>query len=156
MRGEFHIHTTYSDGALNVDEILKFLKGKLDYFSITDHDYIDGSIEAFNKAKDYNLKAIIGVEVSTYLNDESVHILGYFKDDKDLEPLKEKLAFIASERVKRLYIIKSRLMEYFNIDLDVTNLLQKHTITRGSIAREIISQGYKYTIEDLFEKYWMS
>ena len=34
MRGEFHIHTTYSDGALNVDEILEFLKGKLDYFSI--------------------------------------------------------------------------------------------------------------------------
>lgn len=151
MRGEFHIHTTYSDGALNVDEILKFLKGKLDYFSITDHDYIDGSIEAFNKAKDYSLKAIIGVEVSTYLNDESVHILGYFKDDKDLEPLKEKLAFIANERVKRLYIIKSRLMEYFNIDLDVTNLLQKHSITRGSIAREIISQGYKYTMEDLFK-----
>ena len=151
MRGEFHIHTVYSDGALSVDEVLTYLKGNLDYFSITDHDYIDGSVEAFHKAQEYGLKSIIGVEVSTYLNDESVHILGYFKDDKGLEVLKDKLAFIANERVKRLYIIKDRLMEYFNIDLDVTNLLKKHSITRGSIAREIIKQGYNYTIEELFK-----
>ena len=41
MRGEFHIHTTYSDGGLSVDQILEYVKGKVDYLSITDHDILD-------------------------------------------------------------------------------------------------------------------
>lgn len=48
MRGEFHIHTTYSDGVLTVPEILEYVKGKEEYLSITDHDIIDGSIEALD------------------------------------------------------------------------------------------------------------
>jgi len=67
MKGEFHIHTTYSDGEYSVDEILEYLKGNIDYFCITDHDCLNGSIEAFNKAKEYGLKSLVGVEISTYL-----------------------------------------------------------------------------------------
>ena len=78
MKGDFHIHTTYSDGSLTVDEILKEAESKLDYFAITDHDSVEGAKEAYLKVKDYNVKLILGVEISTYLNNESIHILGYF------------------------------------------------------------------------------
>ena len=79
MKGEFHIHTTYSDGMLSVREILEVLKGNIDWFAITDHDVIDGSVEAFHLAKEYGLKSLVGIEISTYLKDEPIHILGYFK-----------------------------------------------------------------------------
>lgn len=150
MRGEFHIHTKCSDGLLELDEIMGKLKGNLDYFAITDHDYIDESIKAYYKAEDYNLKAIIGVEISSNLNGESIHILGYFKNDLYLDKIKNKTKDILSQRLKRLYIIKDRLKMYFDIDLDVEELKTYNSITRGSIARKIISQGYNYTIEDIF------
>ena len=100
MRGEFHIHTTASDGALELREVLECVKGKEDYISITDHDILDNSIIARKIAKDYGLKAIVGVEVSTFYN-ENIHILGYFNDKSDLSELEAVLKEIRENRVKR-------------------------------------------------------
>lgn len=152
MRGEFHIHTKYSDGVLTVDEILEYVKGKVDYISITDHDILDGSIEAFNKSRDYGINCIVGVEISSFYQGDTVHILGYFKDCNQLDNLKKELTNIREQRVKRLYLMKEKLKENFNIDLDITNLLKVSTITRGSISREIVRQHKEYTIEYLFEE----
>lgn len=155
-KGEFHIHSTNSDGVLTIPQIFEYLENKIEYISITDHDIVDTSVEAARLAPKYGLKSIIGVEVSSYHNNESIHILGYFKDSENVEerlkPLSERLNFIRSNRLNRMYLMKEKLFKYFNIDLNVENLLRKNTITRGSIAREIIAQGYNYTMEELFEK----
>ena len=152
MRGEFHIHTTASDGALEVKEILEYVKGKLEYLSITDHDILDNSIIARNIAKDYGLTSIVGVEVSTYHNDENVHILGYFNDKSNLLPLEVVLKEIRENRVKRLYLIKEKLKELYNIELDIDRLLKLSTITRGSIGREIIRKYPNYSIKQVFDE----
>ena len=123
MKGEFHIHTKYSDGELEVEEVLEYLKGNVDYFCITDHDYIDSSIYSAKIAPKYGLQSIIGVEVSSYYNGESIHVLGYFKDECKLDKLKKKLSEIRNNRLERMYIIKERLYKFFNIDLDITNIL---------------------------------
>jgi len=156
MKGEFHIHTKYSDGELDIIDILNYLKGNVDYFCITDHDYIDSSIYSSKIASEFGLKSIIGVEVSSYYNDESIHVLGYFKADdesiKRVKKLSEKLEEIRKNRLERMYKIKEKLNEYFDIDLDVTDILKKNSITRGTIGREIIKQGYPYTMEEIFDK----
>ena len=151
MKGEFHIHTIYSDGVLTPTEIMKVLKGNLDWFAITDHDVIDGSLEAFDKAKDYGLNALVGIEISTYLNDEPVHILGYFKDKQRVNVIKDFIDDIRNKRIIRLFKIKDLLLEHFDIDLDVTELLKRKSVTRGTIATEIIKQGCKFTREELFK-----
>lgn len=152
MKGEFHIHTTYSDGMLSVREILEVLKGNIDWFAITDHDVIDGSVEAFHLAKEYGLKSLVGIEISTYLKDEPIHILGYFKDDSKLYIIKDFLDEITRQRLERLYKIKDLLLKHFNIDLDVTNMLSRKSVTRGTIAKEILRQGFPYTKEEIFKK----
>ena len=152
MRGEFHIHTNYSDGVLSVKEILEYVKDKVDCISITDHDILDGSIEAFNMSKDYNISCIVGVEISSFFQGDTVHILGYFKDLNNLDILKNELDNIRKQRVKRLYLMKDKLKEIFNIDLDITDLLNVSTITRGSISREIVKQNKELTIEYLFSE----
>ena len=151
-KGEFHIHTKFSDGELEIEEVLNHLKGNVDYFSITDHDYIDSSIYASKIARKFGLESIIGVEVSSYYNGESIHVLGYFRSDERLEKLKKKLNEIRNNRLERMYIIKERLLRIFNIDLDITNILKKNSITRGTIGREIVRQGYPYTMEEIFDK----
>lgn len=151
MRGDFHIHTTYSDGKYSVQEILEFLKGKIDYFCITDHDSIIGSIEAFNLAKNYDLHSLIGVEISTYINNHSVHVLGYFNNECDAKKIIPFLEQIRLKRIERLYKIKELLMIHFNFDLNISEIVKKNSITRGTIASYMMEQSNKYTKSEIYK-----
>lgn len=153
-KADLHMHTTYSDGALSFDEVINIAREKgLDYISITDHDTLKGSIEAFKKQEKYDdIKFIIGIELSTESNDESVHILGYFNDDSNLEGLENYLETQRNQRLIRAHKIRNALLEHFNIDLNTDFMNNLLSITRGSIAREIINQGYPYTHKEIFDK----
>lgn len=153
MKGDFHMHTTFSDGALTVDEVLALAKEKgLDIISITDHDELEGSIFAKKIADKYDIKTIVGFEFSTTFKDESIHILAYFKSLDYIDQLLKLLKVQREKRLHRAYEIKNRLKKFFNIDLDMTNLFKINSITRGSIANEIIKQGNNYTKQEIFKK----
>ena len=67
-KADLHIHSTYSyDGTATVPAILEHVKRNtdLDVIAITDHDEIDGALEAVALAPKYGLAVIPGVEVST-------------------------------------------------------------------------------------------
>lgn len=152
MRGDFHIHTTFSDGALSVNGILnKAYEKELDIIAITDHDCLDGSFMAYNN-NDKKVKIIIGLELSTYEKDESVHILGYFPSIEKADKLNELLKKIRESRVERAEKIKDLLFLHFGIKLDLAPLYERSSITRGSIAREMIKQNCGYTKEEIFQK----
>lgn len=150
MKGDFHIHTQFSDGTLAVEEVLQKASETLDIISITDHDTLSGARLASTLAGKYKIKVIYGLELSTELNNESVHLLGYFKDLDEISPLEAALEQQRQHRIKRCYQILERLEKYFHIQLDMTPLLKLHSITRGSIANEIVAQGYQYTKTQIF------
>ncbi|WP_195989653.1 PHP domain-containing protein [Clostridium sp. D53t1_180928_C8] len=101
-KGDFHIHSTYSDGSLTPSQIINLAKKRdMDIISITDHNNTDGIDEAIIEGKKNNVAVIPGVELSTRYNDCRVHVLGYFKDDSyknDL--LKEVLLKVKQQRIK--------------------------------------------------------
>ena len=101
-KGDFHIHSTYSDGSLMPSQIINLAKKRdMDIISITDHNNTDGIDEAIIEGKKNNVAVIPGVELSTRYNDCRVHVLGYFKDDSyknDL--LKEVLLKVKQQRIK--------------------------------------------------------
>ena len=153
MNAELHIHTTASDGVLTVEEILKIVNKKRDYIAITDHDIIDSSVKAYalTRGDEYHVKSIIGVEISSINKDESVHVLGYFNDYHYLDKINKTLKTIRDNRRNRVYKMNELLNEHFGINLELDELLKLNSITRGSIAREIIRQGYNYTNEEIFK-----
>lgn len=154
MRGDFHMHTTHSDGSLSVEEILEELqKQKVKYFSVTDHDCIAGTIEAVALAPKYGLVGIYGLELSTINNNESIHILGYFSEKENILKIEKFLKHMQEIREKRAKEIQSRLKEYFNIEIDLGKLDSKVTITRYNIASLIIEAGYPYEREEIFENF---
>ena len=153
MRGDFHVHTTYSDGKLNIDEVLAFAKTKVDVVAITDHDEVDGSVVAGDKAKEYGLELVYGVEVSSYNRGESVHILGYFKDVNDMLKVRSFLKKQTENRRIRCIVIKELLKEHYNLDLNIEKLLNRSCVTRGSIAQQMLEQGLVSTIKEAFDKY---
>ncbi len=79
-KADLHMHTTYSwDGTSTVSGMLKqaALAG-LDIVAITDHDAIQGSLEAVQMAAQYGLQAIPGSEIST----KQGHLLALFIQKK--------------------------------------------------------------------------
>ena len=90
---DLHIHTTYSDGAHTPFEIVRMAKEKgITTISITDHDSINGIEGAIMFGKELGIEVIPGLEISTDIEDQEVHILGLFIDHNS-EELRKYLSF---------------------------------------------------------------
>jgi len=143
-----HIHTTYSDGGNTPAEIVAMLKDAgVRTFSITDHDTVEGNIEAAAHAKKHGLTHTNGVELSCCFADGEIgldetwviHILGY---GFYLDSMENKLAELESKK----HIM---LRELFNLlaangyNLELENIAQEGKIEeRTYIAKELVRKGY--------------
>lgn len=80
-KGDFHIHSTASDGSLTPKEIVLYAKKTgIDIIAVTDHNSTGGVGEAVEAGKEYGVSVIPGVELSTRYKGNSIHVLGYFKN----------------------------------------------------------------------------
>lgn len=155
IKVDLHTHSTCSDGLLSPTEMVRRAKKNgLSYYALTDHDSTVGLDEAYKESKKLNINFIPGIELSTNHNNESIHILGYFKDnsynDKDLleflDQLKNRRVIRAKEMIKKL-------KKEFNIHISFEKVLKKSNgvIARPHIAQEIIDSGYNYSLDEIFE-----
>lgn len=72
---ELHCHSTYSDGHMSPKEILMLAKKeKIDIVAITDHNEINGALEAEKTRKPGDPFIIPGIELTTSYG----HLLAYF------------------------------------------------------------------------------
>lgn len=157
MKFDLHMHSTFSDGNLTPKELVNLVKKEnLDYFALTDHDNIAGIEEARYYANKLGIKFIPGIELSTEHNGESIHILGFFKDEAYKNPkLLKILDELKENRLNRAKKIIENLDSFYNIKLDLNNILKNNPniITRPHIAKEIIEAGYNYTFNEIFDKF---
>lgn len=157
IKADFHVHTSSSDGILSpTDVIQRAYKNNVKYLSITDHDTLNGLNEAIEESIKYNITLIPGIELSTQHNDESVHILGYFRDNNFRnESLINELAKITDHRVLRAKSMVNKLKEEFNIEINFEKIFNEanDTIARPHIAREIVNSGYPYTHNEIFDNF---
>jgi predicted metal-dependent phosphoesterase TrpH len=154
FKGDFHTHSTESDGTFSPSDLVKLAKAEgIDIMALTDHDTTNGITEAISAGEKVNIKVIPAMELSTTHNNESIHILGYFKDDsyksdKFQNFLKDSTDF----RVKRAELIVEKLKEHFNIIIDYEEVLKNAggVVARPHIAKSIIDAGYEYSLEYIF------
>ena len=66
-KADLHIHTTFSDGVASVPALLEHVASQTDLkvIAITDHDCIDGAVQASRMAHQFGIDVIIGEEIST-------------------------------------------------------------------------------------------
>jgi predicted metal-dependent phosphoesterase TrpH len=155
IKGDFHLHTTASDGKLSPSELVSLGKREgLDIMAITDHDNTFGVEEAILKGKILGIKVVPGIELSTRHNGESIHILGYFIDDSYKHNSFQKyLKDIQDYRITRAEKIVQNLKSHFNISLNFDKLLTENCgiIARPHIAKAIIEAGYPYDFQYIFD-----
>lgn len=152
---DLHMHSNHSDGKMSVNEIIYQAKNlNLKAISITDHDTIDGTVEALNVNNPRNLEIIPGIEFSTVHNGEEIHILGYLfqLDNKQLNTFIDNMQIHRSDRALQM-VDKFQSM---GINLTMDDLLQISkgaSIGRPHFAHILIEKGYATSINDAFQKY---
>lgn len=152
---DLHMHTIYSDGSKHPKDLIDLaIANKLDIISITDHDSVNALKIITKENKD--IKVINGVELTSYYNNQSIHILGYNIDINNKE-LNEKLDEV---RNNKFYIIINCLVvlkEKYNIEFssyDIAKLFNNvGTIGRYNLALLCVEYKYADSISDAFNKY---
>ncbi|NFO10818.1 PHP domain-containing protein [Clostridium botulinum] len=154
---DFHIHTSSSDGLLSPTEVVKRAKeNSVSYLAITDHDTLSGLDAGIKCGKELGVTIIPGIELSTQYNNESIHLLGFFKDNNfNNSKLIDELDKIKNHRIIRAKEIIKKLNSEFNIIINFDDVLAngKDTIARPHIARAIIDSGYDYDNEYIFQNF---
>ena len=78
---DLHIHSLYSDGSYSPAEILRRAEENgVGLISICDHNVVQGTLEALLLAREYDIKAIPGVEIDAMHEGTDIHILCYGAD----------------------------------------------------------------------------
>lgn len=154
-KADYHIHTWYSDGTMKPTEVVrKFKDEDYDIIAITDHDGVDGLMEAEIAGEALRIQVIPGIEFGTDYNLDGtsleLHILGYHIDAKN-QALTDALCSIRAQRKAR----NEKLLAYLNslgYDLAWEDLLQRpgqEYIGKPNFARALAAKGYE--IPDLWE-----
>jgi len=152
---DLHTHTTYSDGILSPAQLLEKARvAGLSAISITDHDSVDGCIEAHSIAAAYSVEVIDGCEFSCYEDGKEYHILGYFFD-LDNKDIKFALTEFTEARLRRAEKIVKKLQR-LNVNININQVLEKAgkaPIARPHIASVLMDLGATNTIKAGFWSY---
>jgi len=154
---DLHVHTNISDSTFSPEKVVELarLKG-LDAIAITDHDTCAAIEPAIRLAKVTGVEIIPGVELTAELEDDEIHILGYFIDWQN-EAFTKKLKELCRVREERAKEILRKLNEQ-GIDLKYEDLLEVAGPCTGSIGRLHIAnllykKGKVACTKEAFTKY---
>lgn len=155
MKSDLHLHTTCSDGKLTPEQLteLAFSRG-LGAIAITDHDTVDGIERAVKKAQYFsNPEVIPGIEINAFLDNQEVHVLGYFIDYTNPK-LKSDLLGLQTQRKERAIKIIDKLGELgFNIKYeDVLSKVTGASVGRPHIAQALVEKGHAKSEKQSFDE----
>lgn len=154
---DLHSHTKASDGQLTPSELVQRAENRQVHFlAITDHDTVDGLVEASDYIKDNNLKLqlINGIEVtSNWLNHE-IHVVG-LNIDPTYPALIELIELQKNKRELRAIEMGRRLAKASipGVYEGAKALSGEGAITRAHFARYLVEIGAAPTFQKVFDKY---
>jgi hypothetical protein len=155
-RADLHTHSTYSDGSLTPTELIERAVGRgLEVLALTDHDCADGIAEAMEAAQKHpRVLFIPGVELSTDLPREEVHVLGYFLDWQNPR-FQDRLARLRRSRMERGQKMLTKL-KHLGIDVSwqrVKEIAGDGAVGRPHIALAMLEAGHISSLEEGFDRY---
>ena len=154
---DLHSHTKASDGQLTAKELVERAANRqVDILAITDHDTIDGLLEAQQTIEEKGLKLTLinGIEITTNWLNHEIHVVGVNIDPQhpSLSALiveqKEKREARAIEIGRRLE--KAKIPGVYEA---AKKLAGDGAITRAHFARHLVEIGIAPTFPKVFDKY---
>ena len=152
---DLHLHTNRSDGSDSPTRVVeRAVDCGLSAMAITDHDTLSGVAEGAETAARLGIEFLSGVEISSKLDGNEVHILGLGVDSGP-GPLLDALEGQSEGRRSRAERMVARLKE-LGVPVDRKRIETKTAdgvVGRMHIAQEIVAVGYAETVQEAFDKY---
>ena len=163
MQGvDLHTHSNISDGTLSPEQLVR-AAGEIGIhtLALTDHDTMDGLIQAEGAAKELGIKLISGVEISSQWSRPAtkktygVHIVALnMQHPEPLLALLEQQKQIRAVRAKQICDLLIPLIGediYADVVAKVDNVPDR--VTRTHIAKTLVEKGYVSRAQQAFDKY---
>jgi len=152
---DLHIHTTYSDGLLTPEEVVKKAKElNLSAIAIADHDAVGGIEPAKKMGETLGVEVVPCVELSCLFENIDIHLLAYFIDQKNPDLL-AFLEDVQKKRIERAKKIIGRLSEQ-GVKIEVEKVLAVAgggSVGRPHIAQILMEEGYVNDMNEAFMKF---
>ena len=153
---DLHLHSTFSDGRLTPTQLVDLVAERgLRIVALTDHDSTEGLAEAFEAAERHpDLTIIPGIELSTDIPGNEIHMLGYFIDYVD-PGFQQTLADFREGRLDRgLRMVEN--LEKLGVKIAwerVLELSDGGAVGRPHIAQAMLEEGYIAHPQEAFDRY---
>ncbi|HTE87068.1 MAG TPA: PHP domain-containing protein [Dehalococcoidia bacterium] len=154
--GDFHTHSTYSDGKLTPTQLADMAhRNGVRVMALTDHDTTEGLVDMAEALCRYpEISLVKGVELSTDIPGSEIHILGYFMDVEN-EGFQRELACFREGRLGRGQEMVRKLQA---LGMPVTwervqEIAGDASVGRPHVAQALLEQGHVKTIAEAFDRF---
>lgn len=154
-KGDFHLHSTASDGVRSPSWVVQTAAERgVGTIALTDHDSTEGLAEAGAEANRLGLRLIPGIELSTDYGTADVHLLGYGFDVSSTK----LQGFLRSQREGRIGRARRtvEILADLGMPLELSRVLQiagDATVGRPHVARALIERGYVANVQEAFDRW---
>ena len=153
---DLHTHSTASDGTYTPAQLMEYAHARnINAIALTDHDSIDGIIEAQKKARELSMEFIPGIELSIQWPTGEFHLLGLGLQSPSKELL-GAIDFLRQERDNRNIKMAQKLQEQ-GIAITYEEVIEKagtKTIGRPHFASLMIEKGFIRQRQQAFDQYF--
>jgi len=152
---DLHSHTNESDGTCSPAELVEAaVRAGVSVLGITDHDTFRGFDQAAPLARQTGVEPVCGIELSTKLHGQSVHLLGYFFADNGLADFRHWVLELQASRRERNVRLAARLRELgFDITLEEAEARGRGMTGRPHFAQLMVEKGYVSNLREAFDEY---
>lgn len=149
------MHSRHSDGTDTIADLVRQAGlERLAGMSITDHDTVEGQLEAQQLSGEQGLTYMTGLELSLSWGDRDVHLLVYRFDPQNPELL-ERLTQFRRIRTERFYAMVLKL-SLLGIELDLEELGPRSeggALGRPHLARLLVNQRRVGSMREAFDRF---
>ena len=155
MFADLHLHTNFSDGTFTPEELAGH--GQRLGFSamaLSDHDTVEGCARMAVACAAASIEFIPAAELTAELEDNELHLLGYFLDTADAHLLTE-LARFQIVRQNRIREMVARIQQ-LNVPLreeTVFEVANCRAPGRPHVARALVKAGLCKNLDEAFERF---
>ncbi len=152
---DLHSHTNESDGTFSPAELIaEAVRMGVKTLGITDHDTFAGHDLAVAAANNAGVELVRGIELSTKLHGQSVHLLGYFFHEDRLAEFRSWVVEMQASRRDRNVRLAARLRELgVEITIEEAEARGRGMTGRPHFAQILIEKGYVNNMQQAFDDY---
>jgi predicted metal-dependent phosphoesterase TrpH len=152
---DLHSHSNESDGTFSPTELIgEAVRMGVKTLGITDHDTFAGHDLAVAAARDAGVELVRGIELSTKLIGQSVHLLGYFFKEDQLTEFCSWVVQMQASRRDRNVRLAARLRELgVDITIEEAEARGRGMTGRPHFAQILIEKGYVNNMQQAFDDY---